>query len=196
MTQKKKTTRTDMRTYLDVFRLKYENRLTNRQIALALNIGRSTVSDLLARFVPLNVGWPLPKDYPLSQLDNVLMPGRDYQTRRVLPDWLQIDIELKNKVVTKQLLWQEYQAEHGRAALGYTQFCEHYRRWKGHQRRSMRQEHKAGEKAIHRLLWPQLSLSSTRVPAKYAWPLSSLPLWVHRITPTSKRAKARIWHRG
>jgi transposase len=158
MTQKKKTTRTDMRTYLDVFRLKYENRLTNRQIALALNIGRSTVSDLLARFTPLNVGWPLPADYPLSQLDNVLLPGRDYQTRRVLPDWLRIDIELKNKVVTKQLLWQEYQAEHGRAALGYTQFCEHYRRWKGHQRRSMRQEHKAGEKLFIDFCGPTIAV--------------------------------------
>jgi transposase len=63
-------------------------------------------------------------------LDSALMPGRDYKTKRVLPDWLRIDIELKNKTVTKQLLWQEYQSEHGRASLGYTQFCEHYRRWK------------------------------------------------------------------
>lgn len=135
-----------MRTYLDVFRLKFENRLTNRQIALALNIGRSTVTDLLARFSRLKIDWPLPDDYPLSSLDSALMPGRDYKTKRVLPDWLRIDIELKNKTVTKQLLWQEYQSEHGRASLGYTQFCEHYRRWKGCQRRSMRLEHKAGEK--------------------------------------------------
>jgi transposase len=67
-------------------------------------------------------------------------------TSRALPDWAAINIELAKKGLTKQLLWQEYQAEHGANALGYTQFCAHYRTWKGQQRRSMRQTHKAGEK--------------------------------------------------
>ena len=120
MTRKKKVMRTDMRTYLDVFRLCFDDKLPHRQIALALGIGRSTVTDLIARFNNLSIAWPLAPDICLNTLDQALLPGRDYQTKRVLPDWLRIDLELKDPKLTKQLLWQEYQAEHGRTALGYT----------------------------------------------------------------------------
>ena len=106
-----------MRTYLDVFRLCFEDQLSYRQIALALGIGRSTVTELVARFNSLNLAWPLSPEVSLVTLDQALLPGRDYQTKRVLPDWLKLDIELKDPKLTKQLLWQEYQAEHGRAAL-------------------------------------------------------------------------------
>lgn len=146
MTRKKKMVRTDMQTYLDIFRLKFDARLSDRQISQALNVGRATISDLLVRFTNLGLSWPLPADYPLDALDKQLFPGRDYSTQRILPQWLQIHVELRRKEVTKLLLWQEYQAEHGAKALGYTQFCEHYRRWCSTQKRSMRQVHVAGEK--------------------------------------------------
>lgn len=162
MTRKKKVMRTDMRTYLDVFRLCFDDQLSHRQIALALGIGRSTVTDLIARFNNLNIAWPLAPDICLNTLDQALLPGRDYQTKRVLPDWLRIDLELKDPKLTKQLLWQEYQAEHGRAALGYTQFCEHYRRWKGSQRRSMRQQHYAGEKLFIDFCGPTVPIIDPR----------------------------------
>lgn len=146
MTRKKKMVRTDMQTYLDIFRLKFEAKLSDRQISQALNIGRATISDLVIRFNNLGLSWPLAADYPLDSLDKQLFPGRDYSTQRVLPTWVQVHLELRRKGVTKLLLWQEYQAEHGSKALGYTQFCEHYRRWCGVQKRSMRQHHEAGEK--------------------------------------------------
>ena len=146
MTKPKKKARTDMRIYMQIFQLKFERHLSNRQIALILNIGRSTVNDLIVRFGHLDLSWPLPDNVSLDQLDKALMPGRDYQTQRKLPVWVEVDISLTKPGVTKQLLWQEYQAEHGSRALGYTQFCTHYRTWKGQQRRSMRQTHKAGEK--------------------------------------------------
>jgi hypothetical protein len=116
MTKPKKKTRTDMRIYMQVFHLKFDRHLSNRQIALTLNIGRSTVSDLVVRFDHLAYQWPLPESLSLDALDKALMPGRDYQTRRVLPDWVVVDIGLTHKGVTKQLLWQEYQAEHGNCA--------------------------------------------------------------------------------
>jgi len=146
MTKPKKKARTDMRIYMQIFNLKFDRHLSNRQIALTLNIGRSTVNDLIVRFGHLGHPWPLPENVSTDELDKALMPGRDYQTSRVLPDWVAVDIGLTHKGVTKQLLWQEYQAEHGSNALGYTQFCNHYRVWKGQLRRSMRQTHKAGEK--------------------------------------------------
>ncbi|MDZ7870719.1 MAG: hypothetical protein U5L02_16215 [Rheinheimera sp.] len=68
-----------MRTYLDVFRLCFEDQLPCRQIALALGIGRSTVTELVARFNSLNLAWPLPPDVSLLALDQALLPGRDYQ---------------------------------------------------------------------------------------------------------------------
>ena len=141
MTRKKKMVRTDMQTYLDIFRLKFEAKLSDRQISQALNIGRATISDLVIRFNNLGLSWPLAADYPLDSLDKQLFPGRDYSTQRVLPSWVQVHLELRRKGVTKLLLWQEYQAEHGSKALGYTQYCEHYRRWCAVQKRSMRQHH-------------------------------------------------------
>ena len=135
-----------MRIYMQIFQLKFERHLTYRQIALTLDIGRSTVSDILTRFNNLNMEWPLAEGTSLDELDKALMPGRNYQTERVLPDWVIVDIGLASKGVTKQMLWQEYQAEHGSNALGYTQFCTYYRVWKGQRRCSMRQTHKAGEK--------------------------------------------------
>jgi transposase len=47
--------------------------------------------------------------------------------------------------VTLDLLHQEYLQQHP-DGYRYTQFCEHYREWLGHQRLSMRQIHAAGEK--------------------------------------------------
>jgi len=135
-----------MRIYMQIFQLRFERHLTYRQIALTLNVGRSTVSDIITRFNNLNMAWPLPSDVSLDALDKALIPGRNYQTQRKLPDWVEVDISLTKPGVTKQLLWQEYQAKHGSRAFGYTQFCTHYRIWKGQQRRSMRQTHKAGEK--------------------------------------------------
>ena len=48
--------------------------------------------------------------------------------------------------MTLQLLWAEYAAARGVAALRYSQFCQRYRNWRAVQRRSMRQQHRAGEK--------------------------------------------------
>jgi hypothetical protein len=52
----------------------------------------------------------------LVALDQALLPGRDYQTKRVVPDWLSLDIKVKDPRLTKQLMYQEYLAEHCWAA--------------------------------------------------------------------------------
>lgn len=88
MTRKKKLMRTDMITYLEVFRLCFDDQLSHRQITLALGIGRSTVTDLIARFNNLNLVWPLSPEGSLNSLDQALLSSPDYQTKRVLPDWL------------------------------------------------------------------------------------------------------------
>lgn len=66
---------------------------------------------------------------------------------RVAPDCAWIHSELKrHRHVTLQLLWEEYQARHGAGAYQRSAFCQIYRRWEKHLKRSMRQRHFAGEK--------------------------------------------------
>ena len=47
--------------------------------------------------------------------------------------------------VTLRLLWEEYKYLHP-SGYQYSQFCEHYSRFKQKLNRSLRQTHKAGEK--------------------------------------------------
>ena len=64
------------------------------------------------------------------------------------PDYAHVHQELKRKGVTLQLLWEEYEKAHGRAAYRYSQYCEHYHEYRGSLARSMRQVHRAGEKVF------------------------------------------------
>jgi len=64
-----------------------------------------------------------------------------------MPDCTYIHQELKRTGVTLQLLWDEYRENHPEG-YGYSQFCEHYRRWSGKLRLSMRQQHRIGEKTF------------------------------------------------
>ncbi len=63
-----------------------------------------------------------------------------------MPDFGLCYQELKRKGMTKRLLWEEYHIEYQDRAYRYTQFCEHYTRWFKKQKRSMRQQHIAGDK--------------------------------------------------
>ena len=70
-----------------------------------------------------------------------LYPG----ATRPIPDWAEVQNELKRKGVTLALLWQEYKTDHP-DGYQYSQFCELYRIWLGSVDPVMRQKHKAGEK--------------------------------------------------
>lgn len=61
-----------------------------------------------------------------------------------MPDWRAVHAELGRKGVTRQLLWREYRAAHS-DGYGYTQFCEHYRRWRSQLAPTMRIVHQPGE---------------------------------------------------
>ena len=54
-------------------------------------------------------------------------------------------LELRRKHVTLMLLWEEYRERHP-DGYGYTQFCEHYRRFAKRVDVAMRFSHKAGER--------------------------------------------------
>ncbi len=122
--------------------------LSIRQIAQGCGIARSTVSDYLSRLKAANMPWPMPEAMTEEDLASRLFfdPGkRGCETDRPLPQWPYVHKELRRKGVTLRLLWQEHRREHS-AGYGYTQFCEHYRRWAKTVEVSMRQVHRAGEK--------------------------------------------------
>ena len=66
---------------------------------------------------------------------------------RPLPDMATVHRQLRRRHVTLQLLWEEYRQTYP-DGYGYTQFCEHYKRWKAPLEVTLRQRHIAGEKTF------------------------------------------------
>jgi transposase len=136
-----------MRQIREILRLKHEGGLRHRAIAQALGVGVGTVSEYVGRATRAGLTWPLPPDLDEAALEAKLFrlpePGRE----RAAPDLVGIHQELKRVGVTLHLLWEEYREIYPQG-YGYSQFCEHYRRWAGKLKPSMRQQHRAGEKTF------------------------------------------------
>ena len=137
-----------MRVIKEVLRLKFEAKLSLRQIATSLKIAVGTVALHLKRAAAAGLSWPLPTDMNDQALEAALFPkpSNAEQTKQIKPDYANMHKELKRKGVTKQLLWEEYKQIHGDRGYQYSQYCQHYRDWVSTLKRSMRQIHKAGEK--------------------------------------------------
>ena len=139
--------RLTMRKIREVFRLKFDCDISNRQIAKSCNIARSTVAEYLFRFQQAALSWPLPQDIDDNQLEQLLYPQLPTLPahERPLPDWSYIHQQLRHKSVTLMLLWQEHKELHPQG-YQYSQFCHLYRQWTNKIDPVMRQEHRAGEK--------------------------------------------------
>ncbi len=118
-------------------------------IAQSLRIGSNTARRYVRRAAEASLGWPLPLDLGDEALEALLFPPPPAAgTVRRVPDWAEIQRELRRKGVTLQLLWLEYRAADPAGAYQYTQFCEHYRRWRKRLDPVLRQEHRAGDKVF------------------------------------------------
>ena len=139
--------RLTMRKIREVFRLKFDCEISNRQIAISCNIARSTVAEYLFRFKQAALSWPLPPDIDDNQLEQLLYPRLPAvpADQRPLPDWPYIHQQLRHKSVTLMLLWQEHKEQYPQG-YQYSQFCYLYRQWAKKIDPVMRQEHRAGEK--------------------------------------------------
>jgi transposase len=138
-----------MRKVIDVLRLKYEAKLSHEQIACAVGLSKGSVGNYVNQAKALGITWPLPPGMDEAQLETKLLHDHARAPQAsglVRPDFPNLHQELKRKGVTLQLLWSEYTATHGEQAYRYSQFCFHYQNWRGRQKRSMRQIHRAGEK--------------------------------------------------
>ena len=140
--------RLSMRKIKEVLRLKALGQSPGA-IAKSLQIGQNTVRRYVGRAEEAGLGWPLPPELGDAALEALLFPPPPAAgTARPAPDWAEVQRELRRKGVTLQLLWLEYKAVHSEAGYQYTQFCEHYRRWRDRLDPVLRQEHRAGEKTF------------------------------------------------
>ncbi len=132
----------------EVLRLKYLGKLTNRNIQDLGVASKSAVSNYTARFEKSNLSINEVLQMPDQKLSALLFPElKQYQsqTSKPHPDWNYIHNELKQKGMTRQLLWEEYREQHS-DGYGYSQFKEYYSRYKKSINPSMRQTHYAGDK--------------------------------------------------
>lgn len=121
--------------------------LSLRQVAAALGIGKTTVSEIALYARDAGVDWPLASTLSDDELQARLYPPpRPRTSRRCEPDYPALHQELKRPGVTLQLLWEEYRAGAGQQAYRYSAFCEKYRAWAARLKRSMRQIHPGGER--------------------------------------------------
>ena len=149
-----------MRKIRDVLRLRFDAGLSMRQISLSTKSSIGAIQKLLSRATELELTWPLPEELDDHQLAALFYPSADPtpSSRHHLPDWARIHQELKRKGMTLQLLWEEYTAQYPNRCYSYSQYCERYRQWQKQQKRSMRQNHKAGEKCFVDYCGPTLPI--------------------------------------
>jgi len=139
-----------MRKIREILRLRYVGGLSIRDIKASTKASVGAIQGLLIKAQTLGLSWPLPDDLDDEQLAQLFYPGADttVSSRFQVPDWGVVHQELKRKGMTRQLLWEEYTQQYPNRSYSYAQFCDRYQNWCGLQKRSMRQTHKAGEKAF------------------------------------------------
>lgn len=151
----------DMRMIKDVLRLKLHGRLSHEAIARSLSISKGVVAKYATLATASGLGnWEAIAALSDADLERRLFGTTRDERRIVEPDFGRIHLELRRKGVTLMLLWEEYrEANEGRRTWAYTQFCEHYKAYARTLRRSMRQQHRAGEKLFVDYAGPTLELA-------------------------------------
>ena len=141
--------RVSMRRVREILRLKYECDASDRAIAVAMGVERSTVRLYLDRVGAAGLSWPLPATLTEAALEALLFaplggsqPGKRFKDE---PEWTRVHHELRRPGVTLLLLWEEYRAAQP-GGYGYSRWCELYRSWEGRLSPTMRQAHPAGER--------------------------------------------------
>ena len=131
----------------EILRLKHQNKLTVREIARSCGLPASTVGDYLKRAAAAGLNWPMPEGLSEQELLQKLMATAVAPAGvcAAVPNWVNIHKELGRKGVTLLLLWQEYRQADPQG-LGYSRFCDLYRRWAGTLDPVLRQVHHPGEK--------------------------------------------------
>ena len=138
-----------MRQIRELLRLHYEEAVSQRLIARALGVVRSTVERALKRFADSGMGWPPDPTMTDEELERRLYSGPSHQGSAkscVRPNYAQIVTQLARKGVTRRLLWSEYRDQHA-DGVGYSVFCDQLGAFLADRDLSYRHDHVPGEKA-------------------------------------------------
>jgi transposase len=144
-----------MRRIREVLRLRYECGLQQRLISASVGISKGSVSDYLARAGAAGMTWAEAAALDEDEIERRLFTqlGRNEPPARVPIDFEWVHRELRRTGVTLQLLWVEYRdaalaANRSGRPYQYSQFCDLYADFRAKVEVSMRQVHRAGEKAF------------------------------------------------
>lgn len=111
------TPRVLVRKIRQALQLLAETGLSPRQVAAALGISKTTVSQIAMYARDADVHWPQAGKLSDDELQARLYPPpRPRSTHRHEPDYGVLHQEFKRPGETPQLLWEEYRAEVGAAA--------------------------------------------------------------------------------
>jgi transposase len=144
-----------MRNVREVLRLHHEQGCSQRQIQASTGLSKGAVCEYLRRAREAAMTWEIARELSDGEVEARLFKsvGRHEPAGRVPIDFAWVHREMRKTGVTLQLLCVEYQ-EAARAAGGsrlpyqYSQFCDLYSEWRAKLALSMRQTHRAGEKAF------------------------------------------------
>ena len=136
--------RLTMRKIREILRLRWNLKLSQRQVAHSCNVAPSTVAEVEYRAGAVGLTWPI--DLDDVALEAKLYPPPQLVQARPAPDFAIVFRELKRPGVTLQLLWHEYRQAHTDDGYGYSRFCDLFRGWRRAGELTMRLQHKAGDK--------------------------------------------------
>ncbi len=138
-----------MRKIREILRLKWVAQRSHREAARSLGVSPGAVASAVEPGPRPALTWEAVEALSDDALERTLYgpTPAEIDGARPEPDLAWIHQELRRPGVTLELLHVEYLAAHP-TGYRYSAFCDRYRAWRARQRLSMRQVHKAGEKAF------------------------------------------------
>lgn len=142
--------RISVRKAKEILRLRLGAGRSLREVAQSVGTSPSVVHDCVARFRVAGLTWPLDTEMDDVEVESALYPskGKPSPGKKAPPDLASLHKELRRKGVTLYLLWQEYKKDHAEDGYQYSQFAKIYQAYRKHLDVTMRQTHKAGDKAF------------------------------------------------
>ena len=135
--------RAEVRMIREILRLHFECGYSDREISRICRKSHPTVKTIYSNVEKAGYTWPLPDNLADAKLEAIVYPRKTYAQEWPLPDWEYTWKQMQRKGTTLKLLWFRYKAEHP-DGYQYSQYCEHYNRWCGKKKVSMRKEYRAG----------------------------------------------------
>ena len=140
------TERLCMRHTREILRHKWLLGSSHRLVTASLHVSHGAISQTTKRALRAGLDWAKVGLLSDSELERLLYPPPPGAgTPRTLPDFALLDVELRHKGVTLELLHQEY-LEKNPDGYRRSAFCDHYDTWKQTRGLSMRQLHHGGDK--------------------------------------------------